>query len=224
MSSPGKKARSKNDQSDRDSLASASASDPRYLEQKIEYLNSQIMKTRKTIDLKMSENENLVSENAKLKEKMDFLNHTIAQMKEHNQEQLNEFRVTMQKAEDENKELLDINFQLKDNYKELEIDLVKKRKEMIDLLEKIDPEYVDKLESEIERLREQNEFSEKLEDLEKLKEVIIEKDKQIFGLQTQLEALSGVILTDYMSIELTRDIYRRITNHLVGSIERWSEW
>lgn len=187
LNSPGKRGRAKPDISVRESL---DEHDPRYLEQKIEYLNTQIVKTRKMIDLKMVENDNLTAENTKLQEKVEFLNHTISQLKEQNQNQINEFKATMRKAEDENKELLDINFQLNDKYKELETELMKKRKEMIDLLEKIDPEYVDKLENEIERLREQHEFSEKLEDLDKLKEIIAEKDKQIIGLQNQLEFLS----------------------------------
>lgn len=106
--------------------------------------------------------------------------------------QLEELKASLAKTEEENKELLSINFQLKDKYKELEAELYRKRKEMLDLLEKIDPDYVDKLETEIQRLREQNEFSEKLEDIERFKEIIAEKEKENEVLQHQIENLTKV--------------------------------
>lgn len=116
----------------------------------------------------------------------------IAQLADQNRLQLEDFKTTMKKVEDDNKELLDINFQLKDKYKEMEAELFKKRKEMLELLDKIDPDYVEKLENEIQRLKEQNEFSEKLEDIERFKETIAEKEKEIEDLQQQLEAASKV--------------------------------
>lgn len=116
----------------------------------------------------------------------------IAQLADQNRLQLEDFKTTMKKVEDDNKELLDINFQLKDKYKEMEAELFKKRKEMLELLDKIDPDYVEKLENEIQRLKEQNEFAEKLEDIERFKETIAEKEKEIDDLQQQLEAASKV--------------------------------
>ena len=116
----------------------------------------------------------------------------IAQLADQNRLQLEDFKTTMKKVEDDNKELLDINFQLKDKYKEMEAELFKKRKEMLELLDKIDPDYVEKLENEIQRLKEQNEFSEKLEDIERFKETIAEKEKEIEDLRQQLEAASKV--------------------------------
>lgn len=188
--------RSKSNRSSaRGSISEAIANgDSRYLEQKIEYLNGQISKNRKIIDEKTAEYEKLQAQNTKLLEKIEFLKKNQAQMKEDHEKQIAELKQTVKKAEGETKELFEINFELKDKYKELEIELGRRRKESTEMLKKFDPEYVFKLESEIQHLREQNEFSEKLEDIDKLKEIISEKDAQCENLQKQLETKSKVIL------------------------------
>ena len=160
--------------------------DSNYLEQKIEYLNNQIAKNRKSMEAQAIEFERLQSENTKLQEKLQSFNKNSVQTKDDNWRQIAELKRAVQTAESETKELLEINFEMKDKYKELEAELVQKKKELAELVKKYDSGYVERLENEIQQLRDQNEFSEKLEDIDKLKDIIGEKEMQCTNLQKQL--------------------------------------
>lgn len=200
-----------------------------YLEQKIEYLNAQISRTHKLLDSKTLEFENLQEENAKLLEKIEFLNHNIAQQKERNNPpQIAEMKTALHAAEVEAKALLEINFELNNKCNELESELAVKKKEMIDLLEKIDPDYVEKLENEVERLREQNEFSEKLEDIEKLKDIISEREKQCENLQKELESrfkVTNVVFQAAIVIHILIHLSRKVSSRThIQNIRKSHAW
>lgn len=121
----------------------------------------------------------------KSNEKILFLNQTITQLKEQNV-QLNEQKIQL---ESDIQELLTEFANMKKKY-ETELSSLLSSPEGLQIppnKKLVDIAYIEELEAEIKRLTEQQEFSERLEDIDKYKEVIAEKEKKISNLQYQLE-------------------------------------
>lgn len=157
----------------------------KHLENKIEYLNNLIMEMKKQSEAKAQEPKASQLSADKSNEKILFLNQTITQLKEQNV-QLNEQKIQL---ESDIQELLTEFANMKKKY-ETELSSLLSSPEGLQIppnKKLVDIAYIEELEAEIKRLTEQQEFSERLEDIDKYKEVIAEKEKKISNLQYQLE-------------------------------------
>ena len=154
-----------------------------YLENKIDYLNNLVSEMKKQLEGKNALQRSNPPESDRTNDKIQFLNQTIAELKENNTRLSSE----KMRLEADVQELLNEFSALKEKY-EIEVDSKPSGNTGISPNQRlVDVHYLQELEAENKKLTEQQEFSERLEDIEKFKEGVAERDRKITNLQLQLE-------------------------------------
>ena len=148
---------------------------------------------KKQSETKLQESKNTQPNADRFNEKILFLNQTIAQLKDENiglKNQNAELNGQKVQLEADIQELLAEFAKMKKKY-EAELGALVNSSDLSQRIPSnkrlVDVDYIEELEAEIKRLTEQQEFSERLEDIDKYKEVIAERERKISNLQLQLE-------------------------------------
>lgn len=157
----------------------------KFLENKIEYLNNLVTQMKKQGEGKSASQRGKEVEKDKTEEKIQFLNQTINQLKEQNKA----LEAEKTQSEADMRDLLTEFSLMKQKYEaDLEQMAAKINNMGVPANKKVvDASYIEGLEAEVRKLSEQQEFSEQLEEIEKYREAIAERDKKISSLRLQLE-------------------------------------